>query len=242
MSEVRLQKFLAEAGVASRREAESMILSGRVSVDGLQITQLGTKINPEIARVEVDGEALRQKKTKTYIAFYKPRGVLSTMKDESGRVDLSQYLKDQNARLFHVGRLDKESEGLILLTNDGELTHRATHPSYGLKKKYLVEVEGELQAEERLLSGVELEDGLAKADSVKKIRKTTSGSQWFEVVIHEGRNHIIRRMFDAIGGTVLQLIRTEFGPISIGELKSGRYRHLNEVEIESLFNVLSIKR
>ena len=242
MPQIRLQKFLAEAGVASRRESEELIAQGRVSVNGVQIRVLGSKVDPENTKVEVDGEAISIVKTKIYIAFYKPRGVLSAMKDEHSRADLASYFKGQKTRLFHVGRLDKESEGLIILTNDGELTHRATHPSYGLKKRYLVEVEGALgdKVEKELLRGVELEDGLAKVDSINKVRSTPSGSTWYEVLIHEGRNHIIRRMFKALGGEVLQLIRTEFGPLSLGELKSGRYRHLNEVEIRNLFNALSI--
>lgn len=242
MAEMRIQKFLAEAGVASRRACEELILSGRVSVNGIQVKVLGSKVDPEISTVEVDGQAISKPKTKSYIAFYKPRGVLSTMSDPDGRPSLSDYFRDFGSRLFHIGRLDKESEGLILLSNDGELTHRATHPSYGLKKKYLVEIEGVLERGEEasVLSGIELEDGLAKADSIIKIRETKSETTWYEVVIHEGRYHIVRRLFEALGHPVLQLIRSEFGPISIGELKPGRYRHLNEAEIKKLFNYLSI--
>ena len=241
MALVRLQKYLADSGVASRRQCEELIVQGRVSIDGEQIRTLGVKVDPEISKVMVDGELIKEKKSKTYIAFYKPRGVLSSMNDENGRTDLTSYIPEKE-RLFHVGRLDKESEGLLLLTNDGNLTHKATHPSYGLSKKYLVEVESDLDnlATEKLLRGVELEDGIAKVDSLKKVRTTTSGSVWFEVVIHEGRNHIIRRMFDSLGGEVVQLIRTEFGPIHLGELNSGRYRHLSEVELNKLFKALNI--
>jgi 23S rRNA pseudouridine2605 synthase len=242
MAEVRLHKFLAEAGVASRRACEEIILDGRVSVDGQQILELGFKIDPEKSKVELDGEPVRVKNSKTYIAFYKPRGVLSTMSDPENRPALGDYFKEAGVRLFHIGRLDKESEGLILLSNDGELTHRATHPSYGLTKKYLVEIESPLAAgsEKAILEGVDLEDGLAKADSLKKIRDTKSGSVWYEITIHEGRFHIVRRIFEHLGQNVLQLIRTNFGPISIGELKPGRFRHLNQGEIEKLFNVLDI--
>ena len=242
MAEMRLQKYLAEAGVASRRACEALILDGRVSIDGVQVKILGTKVDPENSTVEVDGETITVKKSKTYIAFYKPRGVLSTMSDPEGRSNLGEYFKDFGARLFHIGRLDKDSEGLILLSNDGEMTHRATHPSYGLIKKYLVEIEGSLtRAEEgRVLAGIELEDGLAKADSITKIRETKNESSWYEVTIHEGRYHIIRRIFEELGHPVLQLIRTNFGPIAVGELKPGRFRHLNQVEIENLFNDLSI--
>jgi 23S rRNA pseudouridine2605 synthase len=244
MAEMRLQKFLAEAGIASRRASEELILEGRVSVDGIQVRVLGSKVDPEISTVEVDGEAIKLKKTKTYLAFYKPRGILSTMSDPDSRPSLGDFFKDYGSRLFHIGRLDKDSEGLILLTNDGELTHRATHPSYGLNKKYLVEIEGTLEKSEeaQILAGIQLEDGLAKADSLLKIRETKNESTWYEVVIHEGRYHIVRRMFEELEHPVLQLIRTNFGPIGIGELKPGRFRHLNEVEIENLFSVLTINR
>ena len=141
---VRLHKVLAEAGVASRRASEELILDGRVSVDGIQITELGYKIDPEINQVEVDGEAISVNKSKIYLAFYKPKGILSTMSDPEGRPNLGDFFQGRNDRLFHVGRLDKDSEGLILLTNDGDVTHRATHPSYGLVKRYLVEIEGTL--------------------------------------------------------------------------------------------------
>ncbi len=244
MAEMRLQKFLAEAGIASRRASEELILDGRVSIDGVQVKVLGSKVDPEISTVKVDGETIRLKKTKIYLAFYKPRGILSTMSDPDSRPSLGDYFKDYGSRLFHIGRLDKESEGLILLTNDGDLTHRATHPSYGLNKKYLVEIDGVLEKSEEasILKGIELEDGLAKADSLIKIRETKNESSWYEVVIHEGRYHIVRRIFEELGHPVLQLIRTNFGPIGIGELKPGRFRHLNEVEVENLFNVLAISR
>ena len=141
MSLIRLQKILADAGIASRRASEQLILDGRVSVDGNQIFELGSKFDPEISKVEVDGEAIKLNKVKTYLAFYKPRGVISTMSDPEGRPNLGDFFEERNERLFHVGRLDKESEGLILLTNDGTFTHRATHPSYGMNKKYLLEME-----------------------------------------------------------------------------------------------------
>ena len=244
MAEQRLQKILAEAGIASRRAAEDLILSGRVSIDGQQVKVLGTKVDPEISTVEVDGQTITITKTKSYIAFYKPKGVLSTMSDPDNRPCLADYFSKFGTRLFHIGRLDKESEGLILLTNDGAITHRATHPSYGLTKKYLVEVEGSLSKvdETKALSGIELDDGMARLDSLKKIRDTKRESSWYEVTIHEGRYHIVRRLFESLAHPVLQLIRTEFGPILVGELKPGRYRHLNAPEIEKLFNALSISK
>ena len=242
MALVRLQKILADAGIASRRASEVMILEGRVSVDGSQIFELGMKFDPEISKVDVDGEAIKQSKTKTYLAFYKPRGVISTMSDPDGRSNLGDYFKTRNERLFHVGRLDKDSEGLILLTNDGAFTHRATHPSYGMIKKYLLEIEGPFSKEnvETLLKGVLLEDGMARALEVKVIREINPKHRWVEVSIHEGRFHIIRRMFEFLEIEVLRLIRTDFGPISMGDTKEGRWRSLNSVELENLFKALKL--
>lgn len=239
---VRLQKALAEAGVASRRACEELITDGRVSVNGVQVTVLGTKVDPINDELSVDGETINANKSKTYLIFNKPAGVLSTMSDPEGRPSLGDYFKDRSERLFHVGRLDKESEGLIVLTNDGEIAHRATHPSYGLVKKYIVEIEGHLtpaQAAE-LKSGIRLEDGLARALEVIVLREPTPKSAWVEISIHEGRYHIVRRMFEELELPVLRLIRTEFGPLNIGETKVGRWRHLNLSELENLFTALKL--
>lgn len=244
MAEVRLQKILADAGVASRRASEELIAEGRVSVNGIQIRELGSKFDPETAVIEVDGETIRLNKSKTYILFHKPAGVISTMSDPEDRPNLGDYFASRNDRLFHVGRLDRESEGLILLTNDGDLAHRATHPSYGLIKKYILEIEGEFNREaiKGLEHGVELEDGLARALSVSIIREVSPKHFWVEVAIHEGRYHIVRRMFEAIGMVVLRLIRSEFGPLSLGETKEGRWRNLNDIEVTNLFKVLKLNK
>ena len=172
MGQIRLNKIIADAGIASRRAADQLILEGRVSVDGQVVLELGNKFDPEISDIKVDGESLNVNKSKTYLAFHKPAGVISTMSDPEGRSNLGDYFKDRKDRLYHVGRLDKDSEGLILLTNDGELAHRATHPSYGLEKRYLVEIEGEFnkQLSDQLLQGVRLEDGLARAVKVVHAR------------------------------------------------------------------------
>jgi 23S rRNA pseudouridine2605 synthase len=241
---VRLQKVLADAGIASRRASEQLILDGRVSVDGVQILELGTKIDPEISKVEVDGESISMKKTKVYLAFHKPIGVLSTMSDPDGRPALGDYFKDRNERLFHVGRLDRESEGLILLTNDGDLAHRATHPSYGMVKKYLVEIEGVLSKEQisKIMQGISLDDGLARALEIKTIREVNPKHSWVEISIHEGRYHIVRRIFEHFELPVLRLVRTDFGPIALAETGVGRYRKLNEVELSNLFKVLKLNR
>jgi 23S rRNA pseudouridine2605 synthase len=233
---IRLNKYIADAGVTSRRGADSLIEAGRVKVDGKRITELGYKVD-EKSKVEVDGETIGRQTTKTYIALYKPRGVLSTMFDPEGRPSLLELVDFRKERLFHVGRLDKESEGLILLTNDGEVTFRATHPSFGLEKTYLVQYEGELpkNAKQILLKGIELEDGIGRVSTFRELP-----NNWIELKIHEGRYHIIRRLMEAIGLTVLRLVRSQFGPIHLGELKEGRWRDLNSVEVINLYLALHI--
>lgn len=238
MSEIRLNKFIAEAGVSSRRGADELIAQGRVTINGIQVRDLGRKIDPEMSEVAIDGETIKAISSKAYVALYKPRGVLSTMFDPEGRPSLEDFIDIRRERLHHVGRLDKESEGLILLTNDGELTFRATHPSYGLEKTYIVEFEGELpeNIEKELKSGVELEDGIARVLSFKRL-----SPQWIELTIHEGRYHIIRRLLDSRGIKVLRLIRTKFGPISLGETPEGRWRNLNSTELLNLQRALKLK-
>ncbi len=242
MAQTRLNKIIADAGIASRRAADQLILEGRVSVDGEVITELGNKFDPEICDIKVDGESLFISKSKTYLAFHKPAGVISTMSDPEGRSNLGDFFKDRKDRLYHVGRLDKDSEGLILLTNDGELAHRATHPSYGLEKRYLVEIEGEFnkQLSDQLLQGVRLEDGLARAVKVIHARAVSRNHHWVEITIHEGRYHIIRRLIESLGLKVLRLIRLDFGPISLGDMKPGRHRVLNSQEMTNLFNLLKL--
>ena len=235
--EIRLNKIIADAGITSRRGADELIMDGRVSVDGFIVRELGAKYNPEKVRVEVDGETITRSLTKTYLALHKPRGVLSTMYDPDGRPSLADFINLRTERLFHVGRLDKDSEGLILLTNDGDLTFRATHPSYGLEKTYIIEFDGALPdgVEKSLLKGIELEDGMARVLSYKQL-----SPQWLEVTIHEGRYHIIRRLMEAVGVEVLRLIRTKFGPISLGETLEGRWRDLNNGELVSLQKALGL--
>ena len=243
MGLIRLNKIIADAGLASRRSADQLILDGRVSVDGNIVIELGSKFDPEKNKIEVDGESLNPLKSKIYIAFNKPAGVISTMSDPEGRQNLGDYFRERKDRLFHVGRLDKDSEGLILLTNDGDLAHRATHPSYGLEKRYLVEIEGEFNKSnvDQLLQGVRLEDGLARALKVVIVRSISKNHHWVEITIHEGRYHIIRRLIEELGMKVLRLVRIDFGPINLGDMKVGRHRVLNEVEVTNLFNLLKIK-
>lgn len=233
----RLNKVIADAGITSRRGADELIHDGRVSVDGEIVRELGVKVDPENSVVMVDGETITQSSTKTYLALHKPRGVVSTMYDPEGRPSLSDFISLRTERLFHVGRLDKESEGLILLTNDGEMTFRATHPSYGLEKTYLIEYAGKLpkDAQARLLKGIELEDGLGRVLEFKELSPT-----WIEVTIHEGRYHIIRRLMEAVGVDVIRLIRTRFGPILLGDVLEGRWRDLNATELANLRKALNL--
>jgi len=240
----RLNKIIADAGIASRRGADQLILDGRVTVDGSVVIELGGKYDPEINEVKVDGESLSISKSKTYLAFHKPAGIISTMSDPEGRANLGDYFKDRKDRLYHVGRLDKDSEGIILLTNDGDLAHRATHPSYGLEKRYLVEIEGEFnkQMSDQLLQGVKLEDGLARAMKVVHARAVSKNHHWVEITIHEGRYHIIRRLIESLGLKVLRLIRLDFGPINLGDMKAGRHRVLNSQELTNLFTLLKLSK
>ena len=237
MGQMRLNKIIADAGITSRRGADELIESGRVSVDGLTIREMGSKFDPELVHVMVDGETITRSLSKSYLVLHKPKGVLSTMYDPDGRPSLSDFIDLRKERLFHVGRLDKDSEGLILLTNDGDLTFRATHPSFGLEKTYIIEHEGKLPTgiDKILLKGIELEDGMGRVLTYKELSPT-----WLEVSIHEGRYHIIRRLMEAVDVQVLRLIRTNFGPISLGDTPEGRWRNLNEGELTNLRNVLGL--
>jgi 23S rRNA pseudouridine2605 synthase len=237
MAEMRLNKIIADAGVTSRRGADELIMDGRVSVDGFICRELGAKFDPHMVKVMVDGETIKRSLTKSYLVLHKPKGVLSTMFDPEGRPSLADFIDLRKERLFHVGRLDKDSEGLILLTNDGDLTFRATHPSFGLEKTYIIEFDGKLPvgAEKTLLKGIELEDGIGRVLSFKQL-----SPQWIEVTIHEGRYHIIRRLMEAVDVTVLRLIRTNFGPISLGDTPEGRWRDLNAGELANLQKALDL--
>jgi 23S rRNA pseudouridine2605 synthase len=237
MAQMRLNKIIADSGVTSRRGADELIESGRVSVNGLVIRELGSKFDPDLVQVMVDGETITRSLSKSYLVLHKPKGVLSTMFDPDGRPSLDDFIDLRKERLFHVGRLDKDSEGLILLTNDGDLTFRATHPSYGLEKTYIIEFDGTLPqgVDKILLKGVELEDGMGRVLSFRQI-----SPRWIEVSIHEGRYHIIRRLMEAVGVDVLRLIRTKFGPISLGDTPEGRWRDLNSTELLNLQKALNI--
>jgi 23S rRNA pseudouridine2605 synthase len=234
----RLQKVLAAAGIGSRRACEELIAAGRVTVNGRRAT-LGDKADAETDEIHLDGERVVTNTKLVYIAMNKPRGVVSTMADERGREALADYLGNVDQRVYHVGRLDADSEGLLLLTNDGTLAHRLMHPSYEVAKTYLAEVEGPVPRAvgRALLQGVELEDGPARVDAFKLV-DAHQRTALVEVVIHEGRKHIVRRMFEEVGHPINRLIRTAIGPIRLGDLKPGRTRRLTNAEIAALFKAV----
>ena len=233
---VRLQKLLAGAGVGSRRACEALIVAGRVEVDGQVVTELGVRIDPSRQVVHVDGVRVNLDESRVYLAFNKPLGVVSTMNDDLGRVSLADYVGNRDERLFHVGRLDAYTEGLLLLTNDGDLANRLQHPSYGVAKTYVARIPGPVPRDlgRRLREGVELDDGPAKVDSFKVV-DSAPGKAMVEVVLHEGRKHIVRRMLDAVGHPVETLVRVQVGPIRLGDLKSGRTRRLTADEVGQLY-------
>lgn len=238
---VRLQKVLAGAGLGSRRACEQLIAKGRVEVDGVIVRELGLRIDPDRAVVHVDGLRVQLDSSLVTIALNKPVGVVSTMHDPEGRPSLDQYVANRTERLFHVGRLDAESEGLLLLTNDGELAHRLAHPRYEVSKTYLVDVMGRVRAShgKELLAGVELEDGPARLDEYRIVDQTPNQAL-VEVRLHEGRNRIVRRIFDEVGLPVSRLVRTQIGPIRLGDLRSGRTRVLGRTELGTLMKAVDL--
>lgn len=239
---VRLQKVIAQAGLASRRAAEEMILQGRVTVDGKPIRKLGTRIDPATQVLRVDGQRVEIDDTRhVVLALNKPEGMVSTMDDPEGRPCLSDVLVEYPERLYHVGRLDIDTSGLLLLTNDGELANRLTHPSYGIEKTYVARVHGEVKpyVRKKLLRGVELEDGLVKADKFR-VRDTLGDISAVEITVHEGRNRMVRRMLDAVGFPVRELVRVRFGPIRLDRLQPGTTRRVKGEELLSLYDVVDL--
>lgn len=237
----RLQKVLAAAGYGSRRACENLIADGRVTVDGQRVEELGTRVDPATAVIHVDGVRLQLDETKVTLALHKPAGVVSSMNDEQGRPDLSQYVSDRAERLFHVGRLDEQTEGLILLTNDGELAHRLAHPSYEVAKTYVATVEGEVPRAlgRRLREGIRLEDGPARADRFT-VLETTPRASVVEIELHEGRNRIVRRMLEHVGHPVTRLVRTRFGTVRLGQLKPGHTRVISGTELGTLMSSVGL--
>ncbi len=235
---VRLQKFLASAAIASRREAEEMILNGRVSVNGRRITELGVKIDPDIDHVEVDGKPVMAETEKIYVLFYKPQYCLTTKNDPQGRRTVYDLLKGLPDHLAYVGRLDWDAEGALILTNDGEFVHRLTHPAHKVHKTYEVKVKGlpDNDALDRLRRGIRLKDGKTAPAEVEVVLITEKGNSWLRMVIYEGRKNQIKRMINAIGHRVIRLVRTHIGDVFIGDLMPGQWRYLTDSEVESLRN------
>lgn len=238
---VRLQKLLAQSGVASRRKCEELMLEGAVEVDGEVITRLGTKVDPRTAVIRVEGRRLPPVSPHVYLVLHKPRGVVSTMSDPEGRRTLGDLVADRPERLFHVGRLDTDTSGLIVLTNDGDFAHRLAHPSYEVDKTYVAEVDGRVERATlaRLLDGVTLDDGPVTVSACRVIGEN-GGRSIVELVIHEGRNRIVRRLLEHVGHPVRRLTRTRIGPVDLGRLKAGEMRDLTRSELGDLLDAAAL--
>ena len=239
---IRLQKVLAAAGIGSRRHCEELIENGLVEVNGRTVTEQGRRVDPLTDVIRVDGARIPPPRRHAYLMFHKPRGVVSTMDDPQGRSTISDYLgKRSKDGLFHVGRLDTPTEGLLLITNDGDFAQRMLHPSHEITKTYVVEVEGVIDnvTLRKLTRGVTLEDGPVRPDQVKLIPR--GGPRTFvQVVLHEGRNRIVRRLFEVLGHPVRRLSRTAIGPVRIGQLKVGELRELSRDELGSLMDLAGL--
>jgi 23S rRNA pseudouridine2605 synthase len=238
---VRLQKVLAAAGEGSRRYCEELIGAGRVEVDGETVRRYGARVDPEHQVIRVDGRRIAASEKLVYLALNKPAGVLTSMSDNRGRKTIADLIGDQAERLYHVGRLDYDTEGLMLLMNDGELAHRLAHPRYGVLKTYLADVPGPVPRDlgRQLMTGVELDDGLAAADKFRVVERAGSRAL-VEITLHEGRKHIVRRMLAAVGHPVSRLVRTQVGPVTLGSLRPGTTRRLTPKEIGDLYSAVGL--
>ncbi len=234
---IRLQKVLAQAGIASRRRCEELMATGRVEVNGEIITQMGARVDPVTDVIRVDGVRLPPPSDHAYVLLNKPRGVVCTMADENGRPDLSGLLANRTDRLFHVGRLDTDTSGLLILTNDGELAHQLAHPSFEVTKTYVALVQGSVKPGlgKTLRAGVELEDGVTAVDRFV-IRDARSDRSLVELDLHSGKNRIVRRLLAKVGHPVIELTRTSLGPLKLGDLRVGAMRDLSRDEVGALFD------
>jgi 23S rRNA pseudouridine2605 synthase len=239
---VRLHKLLARSGVASRRKCEELMLEGEVTVDGEVVTRLGTKVDPLTAVIRVSGQRLPPVSPHVYLVLYKPTGVVSTMSDPQGRPTISDLVADRPERLFHVGRLDTDTAGLLLLTNDGEFAQRMAHPSYEVDKTYVAEVDGRVSKTtvEQLLAGVELDDGPVTVSTARVVGQGVQDRSIIELVIHEGRNRIVRRLLDHLGHPVRKLTRIAIGPVQLTGLKAGELRDLTNDELGALLDAAKL--
>jgi 23S rRNA pseudouridine2605 synthase len=236
---IRLQKVLAQAGIASRRRSEQLMAEGHVEVNGEIVTQMGARVDPTVDVIRVDGRRLPPRTDHAYLLLNKPRGVVTSMSDERGRPDLTSLLADRPERLFHVGRLDTDTSGLLIVTNDGDLAHRLAHPSFEVTKTYVALVEGDVPdaLATRLRDGIELDDGPAQVDRFR-VKDRSRGRSLVELELHMGRNRIVRRILDAVGHPVVELTRTAFGPLRLGGLAVGTTRELSRDEIGDLFDTV----
>ena len=238
-NEIRLQKVIARSGVTSRRNAETLMKQGRVTVNGKTVTTMGTRVDPKRDHIKVNGRHLKPPPPDIFLMVNKPAGYVSTMKDPEHRPTITDLLDKKSARIFPVGRLDYDSEGLLLLTNNGAVAQACLHPGFHVEKTYLVKIKGHLSEEavKNLGQGVALEDGLTAPARVRKVRKVTVNS-WIEISIHEGRNHQVKRMLQAVDHHVIKLKRTKFGPLTLGNLPLGNSRHLTDREANALRDLL----
>jgi 23S rRNA pseudouridine2605 synthase len=238
---IRLQKVLAASGIGSRRVCEQMIDEGRVEVDGTLVLEQGLRVDPRSSVIKVDGMRIPTAPGHVVLALNKPRGVQSTMSDDRGRPCVGDYLKGRKERLFHVGRLDADTEGLLLLTNDGDLAQRLAHPSHGVHKTYLAQVKGTIERDlgRRLRDGIELDDGMVRIDRFKVVT-SAPGRALVEVVLHEGRKHVVRRLLAAVGHPVEGLVRVKVGPIGLGDLRAGKVRTLSIAEVGELYAAVGL--
>ena len=238
---IRLQKVLAAAGIGSRRACEALIEAGRVSVNDEPVLEQGRRVDPEVDVIRVDSMRINTAAGNVYLAMNKPRGYVTAMSDPEGRPTVGDLVRDRTERLFHVGRLDADTEGLLLLTNDGELAHRLSHPSYEVPKTYLAEVLGPMEkgVGKKLRDGVELEDGIVRFDAFR-IVDSTANRLLVEVVLHEGRKHIVRRALAEVGHPVQRLLRTAVGPVQLGSQKPGKIRNLTRDELAGVFALVGM--
>jgi 23S rRNA pseudouridine2605 synthase len=238
---IRLQKVLAATGLGSRRACEQLIAEGRVSVDGETVRGQGRRVDPGNDVVRVDGMRITAPTDSVHFALNKPRGMVTTMTDPEGRPTVGDLVEGRKERLFHVGRLDAETEGLLLLTNDGELAHRLTHPSYVVPKTYLAEVAGPMARDvgRRLRAGVDLDDGLVRVDGFRLV-DSSAGRVLVEIVLHEGRKHVVRRLLAEVGHPVERLVRTQVGPVRLGDQRPGKLRPLSTQEVGALYAAVGL--
>lgn len=237
---IRLQKALAQAGVGSRRACEELMATGRVEVNGEVVEQMGVRVHPATDVIRVDGRRIPPPSDHAYLVLNKPRGVVSTMADENGRRDLSEFVAGRDDRLFHVGRLDTDTSGLLILTNDGDLAHQLAHPSFEIVKTYVALVEGSVgdAVGRSLRDGVDLDDGAAAVDRFV-VKDRGRGRSLVELDVHIGRNRIVRRLLDHVGHPVVELTRTALGPVRLGGLGVGRLRDLSREELGALFDTVA---